>query len=188
MTSNLPSLKYPRPKILLVDMGIETEVVLKSAGHNVSVGSFGVPYKVPKRDDIFPVIVNGKLPVNASEQEIVIIDLVPSDILNQPEGEKHTSQGENDWWASCSRGEIDPRPRLMAAYRDDFDRILSHRGVFIIFADARYLQKIAWGHINNTYGLRSSHFCEIEDIPFDNWCFLSILKVSNLVAISAQGE
>ncbi|MBW4501383.1 MAG: hypothetical protein KME57_17930 [Scytonema hyalinum WJT4-NPBG1] len=188
MTSNLPSLKYPRPKILLVDMGIETEVVLKSAGHNVSVGSFGVPYKVPKRDDIFPVIVNGKLPVNASEQEIVIIDLVASDILNQPEGEKHTSQGENDWWVSSSRGKIDPRPRLMAAYQNDFDRILSYGGVFIIFADARYLQKIAWGHIDNTYAPVRLDFCKIEDIPCDNWCFLSIFKASNLVAISAQGE
>jgi hypothetical protein len=59
--------KYPRPKILLIDMKDETESVLKAEGYDVVAGSFGVPYRVPKEDKLFPVIINGSLPSNFTE-------------------------------------------------------------------------------------------------------------------------
>lgn len=166
--------KYPKPRILLVDLKDDSDAVLRKAGFNVSSGTFGTPYRVPKSDQYFPVIPNAKL-MDVEEQEVVIIDLVPEDPLDQPEGEKLTSDGENDWWAKCSVGVIDPRPRIMALYQGAFDRILNHGGVFVLFGDSRDVQKIVFGHVRRHYG-----FTKESDIEFDNWSFLSIFNLNNV--------
>lgn len=175
-------LKYTKPKILLIDLQEEAETLLNAAGYNVTVGSFGCPYKVDKSDSLQPIITNENLPWNLSEQEIVVIDLLPNTPVEQVSGEKHTTPRENDWWASCSEGVIDPRPRSMLIQQKSFDRILEHCGVFIIFADIRRRQKQFLGHLN--YG----HFVEDREIPFDNWCFLSILNPGNLFIEADFGQ
>jgi hypothetical protein len=162
-------LKYAKPKILLVDLNDETETILREEGYNVSSGSFGIPYKMPKCDEFQPVIANGRLP-NYSEQEVVIINLVPRDALDKPKGEEHMSRGEKNWWVSCNRGVIDPRPRIMESMRSNSDRILSNGGIFIIFADSRDIQKMALAHVEHHVFLKDA------DINYDNWCFLSILN------------
>jgi len=125
--SNITSIKYPRPNILLTDLDVATKTTLQAEGYNVSSGSFGIPYKVPKSDNFFPVIVNGDLTkASVSEQDIVIVNLLPGEALDEIQGEKHTSQGEDDWWAKCSRGVVDPRPRLMLHLQNDFNRIVEH--------------------------------------------------------------
>ena len=163
-------LKYDKPKILLIDMPEEAANGLLKQGHNVSVGSFGNPYKVPLSDSYQPVLGNGKLP-NVTEQEVIIIDLEQPEILKEPKGEKTTSEGEGDWWASCNQGIIDPRPQMMVWVRKHFDRILSHGGLFVIFAKNRETQQMKYGKITS-YGL------EGEPIHFDNWSFLSCLEDS----------
>ena len=167
--------KYPQPKILLIDLEDEVEKVLKVEGYNVLTGSFGTPYRVEKRDGFEPVIINGSLPPNYAEQEIVVIDLMYSDILENWQGEKHTTMGENDWWASCSEGVIDPKPRLMARVQSEFDRILSSGGIFVIFAISRNKQKLIFGNSQYGLGLR-----KIEDISYDNWSFLAKLDRFNI--------
>jgi len=164
-------LKYDKPKILLIDMPEEASNGLLKQGYNVSIGSFGNPYKVPISDSYQPIICNGSLP-NVTEQEIVIIDLKEPAILKEPKGEKHTSEGENDWWASCNQGVVDPRPRLMTWASDKFDRILNHGGLFVIFAKNRETQKMKMGYISHRYGLQG------DSINFDNWSFLSCLDDS----------
>ena len=134
------SLKYEKPKILLIDMPGEAADNLLKQGYNVSVGSFGNPYKVPLSDSYQPVICNGKLP-NVTEQEIVFVDLEQPEILKEPQGEKRTSEAKDDCWASCNHGVIDPRPLTMLTAGKHFDRILSHGGLFVIFAKERELQK-----------------------------------------------
>ncbi len=179
-----PILKYPRPKILLVDMKDETGTVLKAEGYNVTTGSFGTPYRVVMQDNFVPVIVNGFLPIDFTEQEIVVIDLVPAKALPGPSGDKHTSKGETDWWASCNRGMVDPRPRLMNGIRKDFDRIYSHGGVFIIFADHQDFQKLVLGYLDAWSDVKVE-----RDISFfNNWCFLSILDLENLEVSSDRGQ
>lgn len=79
MPSISPSPKYSRPQILLLDMQPETGDTLKAAGYNVTVGSFGSPYQVDKHDGFEPVITNDDLPFHLSEQEVVVIDLLPND-------------------------------------------------------------------------------------------------------------
>jgi hypothetical protein len=176
--------KYSKPKILLMDMGYETEDFLKKEGYNVAAGSFGTPYNVEKSDSYLPVIRNGKLPFNLSEQEIIVINLWVTSILNKPLGNKETPPGENDWWASCSVGLIDPRPRLMASVQDDFERIYSYGGVFIVFADSKVLQNLIFARIaNEGYG---KSFRTEKSILYDNWSFL---KTTDYITVnSTQGE
>ena len=166
------NLKYDKPKILLIDTPEEATNALLNQGYNVSTGSFGNPYKVTQNDSYKPVICNHKLP-NVTEQEIIIIDLEEPEILKEPKGEKHTSDGENDWWASCNQGVIDSRPRAMLMCRRIFDRILNHGGLFVIFAKDRETQKMKFGHL---YGYPET--LTGQDIDFDNWSFLSSLDDS----------
>jgi hypothetical protein len=173
--------KYEKPKILLIDLDNKVLTAIKSEGYNVEAGSFGAPYKVTRSDSYVPLIAQLELPPY-TEQEIVIIDLMPPDIVDKPSGEKATSDGQNDWWVRCSDGVIDPRPRIMAAVQADFDKILEYSGVFIIFADGRYEQDIKWAHISKNYG-----FIIESDISFDNWSFLSILDSSHLIIENKHG-
>lgn len=173
--------KWTHPKILLIDMEREAEAFLKAEGYNVSTGSFGIPYKVPKTDNLEPVIMSGYRLPNYTEQEIIIIDLEPAKASEQPDNEKDTSDGQNDWWASCSNGIIDPRPRVMQIAQKAFDRIFYHGGIFIIFADMRHHQDLKWGH------LEYRHFVEVSKIDADNWCFLSILNSNNIETIPDHG-
>ena len=128
------TLKYPKPKILLLDMDYRVSTHLKVKGFNISIGSFGKPYKVVKKSEFSPVIGQSILP-NYQEQEIIVIDLAVANLLDFPEGTKVIPDEEIDWWAKCSYGEIDPRPKAMVAVKDDFDRVLMHGGVFVVFAD-----------------------------------------------------
>lgn len=162
-------IKYQKPKILLIDLPSELTNKLKSAGFNVSAGTFGSPYKVEVSDEYQPVIPNPNLP-NFSEQEIIIIDLTLPQILDSPAGKKITSEGEDDWWAKCSLGFIDPRPYVMSWVKESFDRILNNGGAFVIFAQPRLYQNIY---------LAEKDFDQIkfgEVIDEDNWSFLSILS------------
>jgi len=162
-------IKYHKPKILLIDLPSKLTNKLKSAGFNVSAGTFGTPYKVEVSDNYQTVIPNPNLP-NFSEQEIIIIDLTAPPILNSPAGKKITSEGEDDWWAKCSLGFIDPRPYVMSWVKESFDRILNNGGAFVIFAQPRLYQNIY---------LAEKDFDQLkfgEVIDEDNWSFLSILS------------
>jgi hypothetical protein len=161
--------RYPKPKILLVDVEPGSRDALEAEGYNVSSGSFGLPYKVPISDKDVPVIPNGELE-HFAEQEIIVIDLLPTELLDEPIGEKVTSRGTNDVWASSSTGVIDPRPRIMEAVRNDADRVFSNGGLFVVFADARYRQS---HYIGRTVGYSWPE--KMANYPFDNWSFLSIL-------------
>ncbi|OEU47713.1 MAG: hypothetical protein BA871_00505 [Desulfuromonadales bacterium C00003096] len=173
--------KYQKPKILLIDLPDTALDGVLSVGFNASAGTFGSPYKVKLSDDYTPVVYKSDLP-NYTEQEIIIIDLTPSETLDSPEGEKMTSKGEKDWWAKCSRGEIDPRPRVMNMVHNAFDRILWHGGLFVIFAQPRLRQDMVWGEIS--YG----NFKIGSKINADNWSFLSNLHPEYFEIKSDFGE
>jgi hypothetical protein len=173
--------KYEKPKILLVGID-EIESSLKAEGYAIESGSFGAPYKIKKGDGFTPIIFNFNLP-NYTEQEIIIVDLVPPKILDAPIGEKYTSEGTDDWWVSCSQGIVDPRPRAMAAVHEDFDNILSHGGIFIIFAAPRYEQDIQYAHYSTHYGLITN-----STLNYDNWSLLSVLNPDYLEITPKTGR
>ncbi|MBA7569037.1 hypothetical protein ES708_10774 [subsurface metagenome] len=162
-------IKYQKPKILLIDLPNKLTNKLKSVGFNVSAGTFGSPYKVEISDNYQPVIPSFNLP-NFSEQEIIIIDLTPPQILDVPKGKKIRSEGETDWWAKCSLGFIDPRPYVMSLVEESFDRILAHDGLFVVFAQPRLYQSIY------SAKMQLNQLQIGKYVATDNWSFLSILS------------
>lgn len=46
----LAQIKYPKPKVLLLDVPRSTSEPLIAKGFNVSIGTFGTPYRVGKGD------------------------------------------------------------------------------------------------------------------------------------------
>ena len=173
--------KYQHPKILLIDMASEIGKPLEKDGYNISTGTFGTPYKVHRDSNYQPVVVNATLP-KFTEQEIIIIDLVPGDPKPEPPDEKIVPMGELGWWAKCNLGVIDPRPQAMVFVQDKFNRILDNGGSFVIFSDERDQQELVFAKDTGGYmGLSIK-----EKINYDNWSFLSIL--SNLTITHDHGE
>lgn len=168
-------LKYDKPKILLMDLGKNVGDILRQDGFNVASGSFGTPYKVPKNAQMQPIIACPTLP-NYTEQEVVVVNLMPSSPSDSHFGEKNVPSDEWDWWGKCSSGVIDPRPRAMLAVKEEMDRILDSGGVFIIFADSMVEQDIAIGSIR-----QGSHFNIARRFMCSNWSFLTILSYLNVV-------
>ncbi|MBL8678570.1 MAG: hypothetical protein JNK05_05370 [Myxococcales bacterium] len=173
--------KYQHPKILLIDSAPEISEALKKEGYNITTGTFGTPYKVTKDSTYQPVVAKASLP-NFTEQEIIVIDLVPSEVDSAPPGEKMVPASDLDWWAKCSAGEIDPRPRSMELVKHQFDRILGNGGVFVVFSDSRNRQELVCARQRNIHSGLSID-CPISS---DNWSFLSVL--SNLMIKDDHGE
>jgi len=118
---------------------------------------------------------------NYTEQEIVVLDLVPDDPTPDPPAEKLVPMEELDWWENCNTGVIDPRPRAMVTFQNEFDRIYQNGGVFIIFSDGRDNQDFVLARKSEYYG-----FSIQEQLYYDNWSFLSTL--SNLSITRDHGE
>ncbi|MFI5454851.1 MAG: hypothetical protein ACHRXM_05310 [Isosphaerales bacterium] len=173
---NTAQIRYKKPKILTVDLPESLATTLKSVGYNITFGTLGRPYRVTKSDEFEPVVANASLP-NYSEQEVVVIDLMPPETVDGPEGEKMTSPGELDWYAKASIGIIDPRPRVMTVVRDAFDRILETRGVFVVFAAARVQPQMLLAAVRTGFYRTLNVQQEIKE---NNWSFLSILSSIHL--------
>jgi len=171
-----PVLKYQRPKILLIDLEGDAKETLENDGYCVAAGTFGKPYRVSRGSGYQPVIVEASLP-NYTEQEIIVVDLVASDPAPAPLGEKSTPMEELDWWAKCNTGVIDPRPRAMRIVQGQFDRIYQNGGAFVVFSDSRDKQELVFARHHEYRGLSVD-----QDIPCDNWSFLSILSHINVSA------
>lgn len=163
--------KYPKPKILLVDMPPKCAQVLEDAGYNVSVGTFGLPYRVIASDELFYVPLDSYHLPNSFEQEIVIVNTLcptPSDL--PPEG--CPGEGVDAIWQDGTAGIIDPRPVAMELWANhDFGRIKAYGGIFIVFVSAPH---------ERTYhsGCRRSHRFGIdrkETRAYSDWGFLSDL-------------
>jgi hypothetical protein len=166
--------KFPKPKVLLMDLPAEVEEAVTAAGFNARGGTFGRPFKVPPSDRFVQVFVAPRLP-NYAEQEIVVIDLTPPEPTDTPEGAKAVVDGEMDWWAKCSEGMVDPRPRVMAMVQDASHRIWEAGGVFVVFARPRLQQSLMYGMT------RYREFVPRGAITEDNWSFLRFLDRNHLV-------
>jgi hypothetical protein len=175
--------KHDKPKILAIDLDEADLQVISGGGYNIASGTFGSPYVVTRSADFSPVLARAVLP-NYTEQEIVIADLLSGEPGPTPDTEKHSPEEEPDWWAKCSNGVIDPRPRVMASLRDRFDRVYQAGGVFIVFADARNRQKLVLASVKN--GRYGSEFQIHRELQEDNWSFLPVL--SDLQVREDRGE
>jgi len=164
------TVKYPKPKILLLDLPGTTYKALTQKGFKVSIGTLGKIYKVPKSSDYRPIILKTHLP-NFSEQEILLVDLAQPDFQEHPEGEKLGPDDEPGFWGKCDRGFIDPRVVTAIQVRKAFDRILSNGGAFVIFADAKTETEVRFAHRDYAPRLKDD-----EPITDDEWHLLSELS------------
>jgi hypothetical protein len=159
--------KFPHPKILLMDLPDDVEQALSKAGYQVETGTFGAPIRVT-RDPELVALPRGEAPANDTEQEIVIVDCAAPSPVNMPLAE--ADEGEVRLWQSAATGLINPRPLAMNALRlRALDRILAHRGVFIIFLDERLELEYVSGE------LQYRQLQNQERIRGSTWSFLSIL-------------
>ena len=162
------AIKFLKPKILLLEVAHRVANTISREGFNFAEGSFGSLYHVAKSDIYVPVIPNGYLPHGFGESDVVVVDLKP-EFASAPEiTAKVTSRGVTDWWAPCTTGTIDPRPRAMVLDRKYFDRILIHRGIFVIFARAATLQRFVLGYEREVFITES-------EPQLSAWSFLSVL-------------
>jgi len=160
--------KYLKPKILLLDLSEDVSSALTDSGFNVSIGTLGRPYKVPRRSSYLPLIGSGEIPPH-TEQDIVIVDLKYQYIDDGPLGEKVRPDGELDLWGKCDKGFLDPRVRTALSLRASFDRIQESGGVFIVFADEKTGIELLTARIEFD-SLRDS-----TQFPYDVWGILSDL-------------
>ncbi len=95
------TVKYDKPKILLIDVESSAFDTLSEAGFNVKAGTFGQPYKVQMSSGSQPLISEPRLP-NYTEQEIVIVDL-HYEVAEYPVGEKSRPDGDHNFLIPSSR-------------------------------------------------------------------------------------
>ena len=167
-----PVIKYPDPRILLIDLEDEVEKAISSTGYNVHAGTFGTPYRVKQANEYAPINMNGDLPQHYGESDIVVVDMNPKPTLEKPSDDKSVVEGQLGWWAKCQWGVIDPRPMLMAFSQANLNKILDYGGIFIIFAAPKNPQDLVFGSVERYYG-----FNKQQEIPYDNWSFLKILDL-----------
>src|SRR5438445_11634141 len=139
-----PPIKFAKPKILLIDLTDDVEQALRTEGYNVAPGTFGSPYRVTKGSHYEPVVVKASLP-NYTEQELFVIDLKAGEVLPNAPSDKIAPMEALDWWAKCSRGEIDPRPRAMRMVHERLDLIFNNGGAFVMFAEPGEQQDLVFG-------------------------------------------
>jgi hypothetical protein len=172
--------KYPKPKILLADLNPKVETLLTKEGYNVSSGTFGKPYNVPRGDGFRRVGFNSQLP-SITEQEIVIANLHEDDISTKDMTPGDVPKTHSGYWAEAGDGIVDPRPIDLAQYRSGFDRILSHGGVFVLFVGRRFIHNFHYGRIEygELVGQTRTH---------DSWSIHSGLTPSEMKVQEDEGE
>ena len=180
-----PVVTYAVPKVLLMDMGEDVRDVVRATGFDVSTGSFGTPYRVPIHDGFVRLVYNHDLPKDFAERDIVVVDTEPADVLDRAGDAPPVAPGEDGWWASCGWGMVDPRPKVMAIFADQCNKMLAHGSIFVVFAHPRQSQSLHWGH--NSYGHLSSGSSMVR--AHDNWAFLPIFGAQeHLQVTSEEGE
>lgn len=168
-TSSMP--KYHKPKILLIDVDNCCAEVLRDAGYNVVVGTFGTPYSVKRSNELHYVSLSSLHLPNYEEQEIVIANILEPEPASSPPTDT-PGEGVAVFWQAGTTGLIDPRPLAMSIVREDFDKILKHDGIFIVFAT--YRKEITYYYGTYPLGYRN------DQKKCSNWDFLTELMGINV--------
>lgn len=160
--SNNAAPRFMHPKIMLIDLEIETEEALSRKGYNVTSDTFGIPYKVQRSSGLYHIDIHQI--TDHEEQEILVMDLqgLPPAKLGDVQHEA-IGEGVEGIWASCEKGIIDPRPFSMLRIDNAIERILDHQGILIAFADQSVTYKYVLGK-NNHRGLSIS-----QELTLSNW-------------------
>lgn len=163
-----PRVKFPRPKVLLLDVDGETASKLREAGYNVAVGSFGTPFSVPPSGQLRRVIPLQQVLPNHTEAEVIVVDVKVPDSIPYPDHKP--PEGVEMAWTSSQHGVINPRPLVMHRVEDDFSRIVVHGGIFVVFATPRETIRYVYGKL--IYG----KIHPSSEHEFDNWSYVALFR------------
>ena len=94
--------KYPKPKILLIDVPRKWTTSLRSAGYNAVRGSFGQAYNVSAEDKLWAIEHERLRLPNCEEQEIVIA--TTRRVVSRPSTHDHVGRryGVEGMWQSAN--------------------------------------------------------------------------------------
>ncbi len=172
--------KYPKPKILLIDLEEEIESKLKTSGYNISTGSFGSPYKVNKEDKYNFIYSDAEMPT-VRDQEIFILDQHIKKILDTKPMRKITREGDTDIRVRHIHGVVDPRPILMNFAKTDLAAVWKNGGIFIVFSDQEIFHEYVVSR-KGVYGWQNEN-----DFEKNLWSFLPFLTDKNIQKIENHG-
>jgi hypothetical protein len=172
---------FERPKVGIIGFASGAASSLRRAGFAAEIGSFGQPYQ--ERTTNYPVGVKlfSSIPYR-DELDIIIVNTGPLEISSRPPQVSLPAEGALHWHARPIHGYIDPRPLVMADYRQAFDRLLSHGSVFVVFGTSRESFEYIYGKEGGIY----AGFQTQRNIELDNWSFLEVF--SNLEIVDRQGS
>lgn len=159
--------KYPKPKILLIDVRANCANALTAAGYAVTTGSFGSNYRVNQSAEYkYVPLETASLP-NCGEQEVVIVDLSPPTTTLLPTEEP--GDGVQTFWQSAKHGVISPRQLMMRRARELLDKVFKHAGLFVVLAHQRQIDEYLYTAGRQYSGLDPHG----ERWQQSNWSFLS---------------
>ena len=156
--------KFDRPNILLIDMDRKCEAALSSAGYNVSMGTFGIPFEVPRSDALYRASLDSHCLPNLEEQDIIILNMAPPSALTGPYGGP-PPLGVEQLWQRADAGIIDPRPISMTYAAPIMNKLVRHNRVMIALAAAR--DEIIY-HLGTKYSAARNVSITME-YNYSNW-------------------
>jgi hypothetical protein len=179
-TKSVANIRFPKPKLLLIDMHDGCTEALAAGGYNVSVGSFGVPEEAERSSKVGLVCLKRARLPNFREQEIIFANLA-SRPANGAGPHETLAPGVDQIWQRLDEGEIDPRPLAMHHVRNDVDRILTHGGLVFLFLANRY-------GINYIIGQKPEYgsFQPSRELQLSNWQITTVLD--DLKVRNASGD
>lgn len=164
-------MKCSRPKVYLIDAVPNMDSVLSSRGYNVSGGSFGSPYEVP-RSGKFTQVLNTSRLNNYLEHDVIIIDFAAPQSVRLTGNHVAPPTEEEGYWGRSTIGLLDPRPIAVSLASRNFNKIYENGGVFIVFFDPCPVQEVVLGRMS------SFHRELVVDDRFNvqSWAFLDVCR------------
>lgn len=160
--------KYPRPKVLLIDLPDDVNELVAAAGYHVTKGTFGSSWSNdPPEGGWMPISVDTALP-NHGEQEIIVADLA-TPALREPLQPRPVPPGETALYVKLNRTVVDLRPIGMLWTRKDFQRSYEHGANFLLFASPEQADEFQLAR--RTYSSIES----VETLDVTNWSLLTRL-------------
>jgi hypothetical protein len=170
---------------MLIDLDEAVKECLECIGLNVSVGTFGRPYKVPnsRHDERHFIEKNYHLP-NIHEQEIILINVGDTEHGDASVQSTSSTLLDGGFFALARDQLVNPRTLAMIGHRDIIDRLLeSSGGVVVAFLTQRYVDELHYYKWNSYEG--KLDFERTANIS--NWSFTNSLNEESLEFDYEQG-
>jgi hypothetical protein len=171
---------YPKPHVLLMDTDLQIGEKLREEGFDISEGTFGHSYKVPKQLNTYlPLQSDHNFPPNLSEKEIIVVDLQNQKPLPEPTGSEMNDADGNPIWFSGTYGIANPIPIIMYRTQSVFEKIYNNGAVFIVFAAPKF---------SVLYTTLADYHRGQPPFELSSWDFLPDVSSSSFVAKYEDGE